>query len=87
MPTAFAVRALVEATQTLDTPGEEGTVSERRLAIPDGRDAPPAASSSNDLNRSDETDEEVCFSYTPLDRTRVFNASLLAGEALAAAGA
>jgi hypothetical protein len=40
-----------------------------------------------DLNRADETDEEVCFSYTPLDRTRVFNASLLAGEALASVGA
>ena len=40
-----------------------------------------------DLNRSDETEDEVCFSYTPLDRTRVFNASLLAGEALAQVGA
>jgi hypothetical protein len=40
-----------------------------------------------DLNRGDEGDGEVCFSYTPLDRTRVFNASLLAGEALAQVGA
>ena len=86
VPTAFAVRALVEATKALDTPGEEGTVSEGVW--------PYLTAATNacrfileQLNRSDETDEEVCFSYTPLDRTRVFNASLLAGEALAAAGA
>jgi hypothetical protein len=86
VPTAFAVRALVEATRDLDTPGEEGTVS--------GGVWPylTAATSAcrfilTDLKRSDESDEEVCFSYTPLDRTRVFNASLLAGEALGAAGA
>ena len=86
VPTAFAVRALVEAVQTLSTPGEEGTVS---------GDVWPYLTAATAacrfilerLNRSDETDEEVCFSYTPLDRTRVFNASLLAGEALAAAGA
>jgi hypothetical protein len=40
----------------------------------------------NDLNRSEETADEVCFSYSPLDRTRVFNASLLAAEALATIG-
>jgi hypothetical protein len=86
VPTAFAVRALVEATKTLDTPGEEGTVS--------GGVWPYLTAATGacrfileQLNRSDETDEEVCFSYTPLDRTRVFNASLLAGEALAAVGA
>jgi len=38
------------------------------------------------LNRSEETGDEVCFSYSPLDKTRVFNASLLAGETLAAVG-
>src|SRR5919112_1517577 len=86
VPTAFAVRALVEAVHALGTPGEEGTVSS---------DVWPYLTAATAacrfilerLNRSDETDEEVCFSYTPLDRTRVFNASLLAGEALAAAGA
>ncbi|HEX8188748.1 MAG TPA: hypothetical protein VF586_10370 [Pyrinomonadaceae bacterium] len=86
VPTAFAVRALVEATRALDTPGEEGTVSEGVWPYL------TAATSAcrfilEQLNRPDESDEEVCFSYTPLDRTRVFNASLLAGEALAAAGA
>jgi hypothetical protein len=86
VPTAFAVRALVEGVQTLGTPGEEGTVSgDVWLYL-------TAATAAcrfilERLNRSDETDEEVCFSYTPLDRTRVFNASLLAGEALAAVGA
>jgi hypothetical protein len=85
VPTAFAVRALVEATRTLDTPGEEGTVSGG--VWPYLTAATTACRFILDrLNRSDETDEEVCFSYTPLDRTRVFNASLLAGEALAAAG-
>jgi hypothetical protein len=86
VPTAFAVRALIEAVRTLDTPGEEGTVSEG--VWPYLTAATAACRFILDrLNRGDESDEEVCFSYTPLDRTRVFNASLLAGEALAAAGA
>ena len=86
VPTAFAVRALAEAVAALDTPGEEGTVSG---GVWDYLTAATGACRFilGELNRSDETEEEVCFSYTPLDRTRVFNASLLAGEALAAAGA
>jgi len=40
-----------------------------------------------DLNRLEETDDEVCFSYTPVDRSVIFNASLLAGECLARVGA
>jgi hypothetical protein len=40
----------------------------------------------NDLNRSQEAKDEVCFSYSPLDQSRVFNASLLAGETLATVG-
>lgn len=35
------------------------------------------------LNRPVDTDGEVCFSYTPLDRSVIFNAGLLAGECLA----
>jgi hypothetical protein len=86
VPTAFAARALAEAVRALDTSDEEDTVSE------DVWKYLTAACDAcrfilKDLNRSDETDEEVCFSYTPLDRTRVFNASLLAGEALASVGA
>lgn len=86
VPTAFAVRALVEAATTF-RPAAEGDAlcgeSWKYL------DAARAACEFivNDLNRSDESGEEVCFSYTPLDRTRVFNASLLAGEALASVGA
>jgi hypothetical protein len=86
VPTAFAVRALVEAIAALNTSDEEAALSSdvsRYLT---------AATRAcrfivNDLNRSDESSAEVCFSYTPLDRTRVFNASLLAGEALASVGA
>lgn len=75
VPTAFAARALVEAARTL------------------GDDAYLGAARSvcdfilRDLARSVETADEVCFSYTPHDRTRVFNASLLAGEVLASVGA
>lgn len=39
-----------------------------------------------DLNRPFESEDELCFSYTPLDKSVIFNASLLAGEVLANAG-
>jgi len=74
VPTAFAVRALCEAAEVLD----------RDEYLPFARTACDFIL--NDLNRSDETNDEVCFSYSPLDQTRVFNASLLAGEALATVG-
>ncbi len=41
----------------------------------------------NGLNRTHETEDEVCFSYTPVDHAVIFNASLLAGESLARFGA
>jgi hypothetical protein len=74
VPTAFAARALVEASECLDN-----------------RDYLPFARTIcdfilNDLNRSEESSDEVCFSYSPLDHTSVFNASLLAGEVLATVG-
>jgi hypothetical protein len=75
VPTAFAARALVEASRGL---GDEKYL---RLA------GAACAFILSDLNRGDEASDEVCFSYSPLDRTRVFNASLLAAEALAAVGA
>ncbi|HST50624.1 MAG TPA: hypothetical protein VLJ61_01335 [Pyrinomonadaceae bacterium] len=89
VPTAFAVRALVEGATALDAANEEGLRD-----VEGSRDAAKYVEAARgacefilrDLRRSDEGDEEVCFSYTPLDRTRVFNASLLAGEALAAVG-
>jgi hypothetical protein len=74
VPTAFAARALCEAAEVLS----------RDEYLPFARTICDFIL--NDLNRSEETSDEVCFSYSPLDRTRVFNASLLAGETLARVG-
>ncbi|HEX6190253.1 MAG TPA: prenyltransferase/squalene oxidase repeat-containing protein [Pyrinomonadaceae bacterium] len=74
IPTAFAARALCEAAEVID----------RDEYLPFARTICDFIL--NDLNRSDETSEEVCFSYSPLDQTRVFNASLMAAEVLATAG-
>ena len=74
VPTAFAVRALCEAAEIIS----------REEYLPFARTACDFIL--NDLNRSEETSDDVCFSYSPLDRTRVFNASLLAGEILATVG-
>jgi hypothetical protein len=74
IPTAFAARALCEAAEVIDAAEYlpfARTICDFIL---------------NDLNRSDETSEEVCFSYSPLDQTRVFNASLMAAEVLATVG-
>ena len=75
VPTAFAARALVEAAQAF---GDED-YARRARGVCDFI--------LRDLRRADETESEVCFSYTPLDRSRIFNASLLAGETLASVGA
>jgi hypothetical protein len=70
--TAFAARALVEGRQDLqDLQDEARSVCEFIK---------------NDLPRSVDNENEVCFSYAPNSRTRVFNASLLAAEVLASAG-
>jgi hypothetical protein len=74
VPTAFAARALCEAAQVFSA--EEYLPFARTICD----------FILNDLNRSEETNDEVCFSYSPLDRTRVFNASLLAAETLATVG-
>jgi hypothetical protein len=74
VPTAFAARALCEAAEVLS----------RAEYLPLARTVCDFIL--NDLNRSDETPDEVCFSYSPLDQTRVFNASLLAAETLASVG-
>jgi hypothetical protein len=75
VPTAFAARALLEAARDFQ--------DEEYLRV--------ARSACDfilrDLHRTVETKEEVCWSYSPLDRTRVFNASLLAAETLASVGA
>jgi hypothetical protein len=75
VPTAFATRALIEAHETFaDTDYLQRARSSCDFIL-------------NDLKRSDESEAEVCFSYSPLDSTRIFNASLLAGETLASVGA
>ena len=74
VPTAFAARALCEAAEVLG-PSEylafARTICDFIL---------------NDLNQFADASDEVCFSYSPLDQTRVLNASLLAGEVLATIG-
>jgi len=75
VPTAFAARALYEAADIFG----------REEYLPFARTVCDFIL--NDLNQSDETNDEVCFSYSPLDRTRVFNATLLAAEVLAVVGA
>jgi hypothetical protein len=74
VPTAFAARALCEAAEVLS----------RDEYLPFARTICDFIL--NDLHRSEETKDEVCFSYSPIDRTRVFNASLLAGETFATVG-
>jgi hypothetical protein len=74
VPTAFAARALCEAAEVFGA----------AEYLPFARTICDFILS--DLNRSEEATDGVCFSYSPLDRTRVFNASLLAGETLAAVG-
>jgi hypothetical protein len=75
VPTAFAVRALCEAVAVLDRDAYLGFARTACDFI------------ISDLNRTNEESDEVCFSYSPLDQTRVFNASLLAAETLATVGA
>jgi hypothetical protein len=74
VPTAFAARALVEATSAFD---DQSYLEAARSACD---------FILRDLYRSHETEREVCWSYSPLDRTRVFNASLLAAETLGTVG-
>jgi hypothetical protein len=75
VPTAFAARAFLEAS----------------LAFQDEEYLRVARNACDfilrDLNRTVETAGEICWSYSPLDRTRVFNASLLAAETLSVVGA
>ncbi|PYS92701.1 MAG: hypothetical protein DMF64_08480 [Acidobacteria bacterium] len=75
VPTAFAARALIAASDAFK---DEAYLHVARSTCDFIR---------RDLHRSVERTDEVCFSYTPLDETRVFNASLLAAETLACVGA
>ena len=76
VPTAFAARALFDACETFkDNKYLETARSSCEFIL-------------KDLKRTveDNNDGELCFSYSPLDETKVFNASLFAAETLAAAG-
>jgi hypothetical protein len=75
VPTAFASKALIEAYQVFD----DSNYLDAAVAV--------CTFILGDLNRPVETGDEVCFSYTPLDKSIVYNASLLAGETLAEVGA
>jgi uncharacterized protein YyaL (SSP411 family) len=75
VPTAFASQALVEMYGVFE--------DERYLTIA----TEICEFILNGLNRSSDSDDEVCFSYTPNDKSVIYNASLLAGESLARVGA
>jgi hypothetical protein len=75
VPTAFAARAFVEAARVFQDDAYLGVARSSCDFI------------LNELPRSEEDEHEVCWSYSPVDRTRVFNASLLAAETLASVGA
>ena len=75
VPTAFAARAFVEAAHAFrDDSYLEVAHNVCHFIL-------------RELPRSVETGTEVCFSYTPHSKTRIFNASLLAAETLARVGA
>jgi hypothetical protein len=75
VPTAFAAAAFLEGYEIFADEKYLETAHEICRFI------------TEDLNRVGETGTEICFSYTPIDRNVIFNASLLAGEALAKTGA
>ena len=74
VPTAFAARAFVEASDVFQDSDYLATARSVCDFI------------INDLNRTVATGEELCFSYSPNDQTQIFNASLFAAETLAAVG-
>lgn len=70
VPTAFAARALIEAYETFND----------RQYLDTARSVCDFIL--RDLNRTVASEDALCFSYSPLDATRIFNASLLAAETL-----
>ncbi len=74
VPTAFAAFAFLEAYDVLGNEEYLEVAKDVCVFITDV------------LNRPFEDENELCFSYTPLDRSIIFNASLLAGEVLARTG-
>jgi hypothetical protein len=71
VPTAFASQAFDEAFQAFGDELYREAVDEIAVFV------------ATALKRPVETDEEVCFSYTPGDNSVIHNASLLAAECLA----
>ena len=74
VPTAFAARALTEASRAFNDDNYLATARSTCDFM------------LRDLRRSVETETEVCFSYSPHADTRIYNASLLAAEVLASVG-
>ena len=74
VPTAFAARAFIEASDALHDPQYLDIARSVCDFI------------INDLNRPVDSGDELCFSYSPNDGTEIFNASLFAAETLAAVG-
>ena len=74
VPTAFASQAFVEAYKAFGDEKYLETAEAICNFILTG------------LNRPVESEDEVCFSYTPVDHSVIYNASLLAGECLARVG-
>ena len=71
VPTAFASQAFREAAESLGDDRYCDAVQQI------------ARFAATKLNRPVETDSEICFSYTPVDTSCIYNASLLAAECLA----
>ena len=71
VPTAFAARAFLEAADVI---GDHAYVDVANQAC---------EFILKSLNVTEESQEELCWSYSPTDHTRVFNASLLVAETLA----
>ena len=74
VPTAFAARAFIEAADVLDETYMKPARSVCDFIL-------------GNLRETETGEDEVCWSYSPLDRTRVLNASLLAAETLGVVGA
>jgi hypothetical protein len=72
--TAFATRALIEAYEAF----KESKYLEKARSV--------CEFVLHDLPRPVNSEREVCFSYAPQTNTRIYNASMLAAETLAAVG-
>ena len=74
VPTAFAARALIEAYEAFGDQQYLDAAKEICTFI------------LTELERTAQADGEISFSYTPVDSSVIYNASLLAGETLARVG-